>query len=151
MTILPHLKSQCLACESTAEERGSRKGKEGRKHLFSAYSMPDRGLAAVLSTHGIFLSSQLSPLSVTIPSCGVHLIVPVFQKWKSKLREIKSLAQGHPRGRYEVSHQTQVRATPEPVPCTPSNSYKRLCSREAKIARCPPSLELKCLLTASSS
>ena len=30
-----------------------------------------------------------------IPSYGVHIIVPVFQKWKSRLREIKSLAQGH--------------------------------------------------------
>lgn len=124
MTILPHLKSQCLTCESTAEERGSRKGKEGSKHLFSASSMPDRGLAAVLSTQGIFPSSQLSPLSVTIPSCGVHIIVPVFQKWKSRLREIKSLAQGHPRGRYEVSDQTQVRATQSrcPVPLQTSRN-----------------------------
>ena len=115
VTILPHLKLQCLTCESRTEERESRKGKEGRKHLLSTYSMPDRGLAAALPAQGIFHSSRLSPLSVTIPSYGVHIIVPVFQKWKSRLREIKSLAQGH-HGE-DTRFLTRLRSEPPQSPC----------------------------------
>ena len=61
VTILPHLKSQCLTCESRTEERESRKGKEGRKHLLSAYSMPDRGLAAALPLKAFSIPASCLP------------------------------------------------------------------------------------------
>lgn len=96
MTVLSHLTSQRLTCERTPEES---EAKEAGNIYVELTARQGEHWPLSLPAQGIFHSGLLFPLSVTSPPCRVYIIVPLFQMWKSRLREIKYLAQGHPGGR----------------------------------------------------